>query len=169
MGGLGSKRGFEFAAGCDVEDRVARGGLGVGVVPDAISSPDDGLSANAVRLGLSFDLVAKELRDGAEVEVDEHDRDQDLAGRESSNASTSGGGDDLFPVVLEAAVQRFDRLPSVIVELVPLLGLERERLFHPDACHDRTPPQSHQRDLPLRSQLLSVAVTPPARRLHDLA
>ena len=103
----------------------------MGVVPDAISSPDDGVSVNTVRLGLSFDLVAKELRDGAEVEVDEHDRDQDLAGRESSNASTSGGGDDLFPVVLESAVQGLDRLPSVIVELVPLGTHEGERVLLP--------------------------------------
>ena len=109
--------------------RVARGGLCVGVVPDAISSPDAGVSASAVRLGLRFDLVAKELRDGAGVEVDEHDRDEDLARGESSNSSTSGGGDDLFPVVLEAAVQGLDRLASVIVELVLLGAHERERLF----------------------------------------
>ena len=77
------------------------------------------------------DLVAKKLRDWAEVEVDEHDCDEGLTACRSSNASTFGGGDDVFPVVLESAVQGLDRLPSVIVELVPLGTHEGERLLLP--------------------------------------
>jgi hypothetical protein len=55
---LCSERGFQLASGCDVEDRIAGGGLRVGVVPDAVSASDDGVCANAVWLGFDFDFVA---------------------------------------------------------------------------------------------------------------
>jgi hypothetical protein len=50
-GFLGSKRGFQFAPGGDVEDRIACGGFRVEVVPDTVPAPDDSDCANSVRLG----------------------------------------------------------------------------------------------------------------------
>jgi len=130
-GFLGSKRGFQLAAFCNVEDRIACSGLRIRVVPDAVSSSDDCVFANAVWFGFSFHFVAEELRDGAQVEVDEQDGDEDLAGGESSNPSTSGEGDKIFAIVCEAAVQGLGGLAGVFVELVPFRAHERERLFLP--------------------------------------
>ncbi len=92
---------------------------------------DDSVCANRVWLGLGFHFVAEELRDGAEFEVDEHDGDEDLAGGEASHPSTSGGGDKLLAIVLEAAVLGLDLLAGVVVELIPFRTHERERLLLP--------------------------------------
>jgi hypothetical protein len=131
LGFLGSKRGFELASFGDIEDRIACGGLRVKVVPDAVSSSDNRFRANAVWLGFGLHLVAQKLRDGAQVEVDEHDGDKNLAGGEPSHPSTSRGGDKLLAFVFETTVQGLDRLAGVVVELVPLRTHERERLLLP--------------------------------------
>lgn len=52
---------------------------------------------------LGFDFVPPELHDGAHVEVDEHDGDEDLTGGESSNTTTPGGGDKLLAVAVKPA------------------------------------------------------------------
>ncbi len=117
---MGARLSWWYDAG-----RVA---AGVGVVPLAVSPPDDERFAGGVLLRVVFDFIAEECGDFSEVEVGEKHGDHDLRCRESSDSAAVGGFDVFAAAAFDLGVQGFDGVTGVLVELVPFFAAVVEGL-----------------------------------------